>query len=178
MLNFTLGFTEVPKALLASDSLQEIDLSFNRLVSIPVELLGLANLKKLNLQHNYIHVLPNDCVEKSGKKLSTVSLEGNPLAFPPLSVASKGWSTVKHWIPANPSYAVYRLHYGEKDGRISYADFEYSGWRDRMVKSKDEDRDSSFVLVEGLEESWKLHTITRHENVDLKGKIKARNTPG
>ena len=87
----------------------EIVLDSNRILTVPLEVFQLPALKKLSLQNNFISTLDARCVNDCGKKLSTVSLEGNPMAYPPASVANKGWSFVKKWVPANPSYVTYRL---------------------------------------------------------------------
>lgn len=84
-------------------------LDFNRLTSVPVALFQLAALKKLSLQNNFIVALDPQCVLSASAKLSSVEFEGNPLAYPPHGVWSKGWSTVKKWVPANPSHVTYRM---------------------------------------------------------------------
>ncbi len=88
----------------------EIVLDYNRLTSVPAKLLQLPALKKLSLQHNFITQLDAESVAACGAKLSSVQLDGNPLAYPPTAIALKGWSTVKKWMPANPSFVTYRMY--------------------------------------------------------------------
>ena len=126
-------------------------------------LFQLAALKKLSLQHNYISVLSDSHVIECGKKLGTVELAGNPLAFPPVSIAQRGWSTVKKWVPANPNYVTYRLYYKEAAGAIHYTDFNISTVRDTMVKTKDEDRDMTYYKCVDHEEVQKMSVINRHK---------------
>ena len=135
------------------------------------ELLALPALKKLSLQHNYISVIADAAILASGKKLSNVDLTGNPLAFPPPVIAAKGWSTVKKWVPLNPSYCTYRIYHKEENGSVFFTDFDISGLRDPMVKSKDEDRDASFIKILGVEEPERLHTIDRHKRDTKAGAV-------
>ncbi len=149
----------------------EINLDYNRLSSIPRELLQLPALKKLSLQHNYISVLPEVGIVECGKKLSAVETLGNPLAYPPPAIMAKGWTTVKKWTAANPSFVVYRLYQKESNGAIAYTDFNISTVRDTMVKSKDEDRDMTFIKLEGVEEVAKLAVINRHKKDERSGAV-------
>uniref|UniRef100_H3B9H8 Leucine rich repeat containing 25 n=1 Tax=Latimeria chalumnae TaxID=7897 RepID=H3B9H8_LATCH len=66
--------------------LTELDLSYNKLQSLPKEFLSQANsLKNLSLQHNKLKELPSGFL-KSSSGLTVLSLEGNPLASIPMSV--------------------------------------------------------------------------------------------
>lgn len=155
----------------------EIILDFNRIREVPASLLALPALKKLSLQHNFISVISEAAVVGSGKKLSTVDLTGNPLAFPPPAIAAKGWSTVKKWVPHNPSFCVYRLYHSASNGNVMYTDFNISSIRDTMVKSKDEDRDATYIKVEGVDEVERLATCTRNK-LDQNQKFDQQAAPG
>jgi len=168
----------VPKSILSGQTLQDINLDYNHLMSVPVELFQLPALKKLSLAHNYISVIPDEAVTKCGKKLSSVDLNGNPLAFPPPLIAAKGWSTVKKWVPNNPSFCMLRMYHKETADVLSYIDFDISGIRDTMVKTKDEDRDATFVKLEGQEDLVRLSTINRHHADKTDGWNKRENESG
>jgi protein phosphatase 1L len=141
----------------------EIVLDYNRLTSVPRELLQLPALKKLSLQHNFVSVLPEVGILDCGKKLSTVEMLGNPLAYPPPAVMAKGWSFAKKWAAANPSFVMYRLYQRESNGLVAYTDFNISTVRDTMVKSKDEDRDMTYIKPEGAGDAVKVPVINRHK---------------
>jgi protein phosphatase 1L len=172
------GFTSLPDVILIGSELQgmifsfvyfllflptsEINLDYNRLTSVPKELFLLPNLKKLSLQHNYLNVLPEAGILDS-KKLSSVELVGNPLAYPPSAIVAKGWAAVKKWAAANPNFVMYRLYHSPRDGLLSYTDFNICTVRDTMVKSKDEDRDMTYINVDGVPDPIKLPVINRHK---------------
>ncbi len=141
----------------------EIVLDYNRLTSVPRELLQLPALKKLSLQHNFISVLPEAGILECGKKLGTVETQGNPLAYPPPAIMAKGWSHAKKWAAANPSFVMYRLYQKESNGAVSYTDFNVCTVRDTMVKTKDEDRDMTYIKPEGAPDVVKLPVINRHK---------------
>ncbi len=151
----------------------EIVLDYNRLTSVPAKLLQLPALKKLSLQHNFITQLDAESVAACGAKLSSVQLDGNPLAYPPTAIALKGWSTVKKWMPANPSFVTYRMYvpavpscqfemtcahsFTKDEGDfVRYVDINYCAMRDTMVSSKDEDRDATYILPIGATEAVRL----------------------
>jgi hypothetical protein len=142
------------------------------MMSVPKELFLLPNLKKLSLQHNYISVIPEAAITNS-KKLGTVELAGNPLAYPPPVIAAKGWSTVKKWAAANPSFVMYRLYHGANDNLVCYTDFNVSTVRDTMVKTKDEDRDMTYIKVDGANDPIKLPVINRHKHDPKNPKLEA-----
>ncbi len=133
-------------------TLKDVNLDNNWLSSVPDALFALPNLKKLSLKNNQLSELGLAAMLSCGKKLATVSLDKNPLAFPPQSVAQRGWGAVKKWAAANSSYVVYRLLYAPAaDGSVAYTDICYSGVRDPLSKEKDEDRLTVLVRPLGAE---------------------------
>lgn len=123
--------TAVPKSLLQAAQLSSLVMDGCSLLTVPAELFALPNIKKMSFKRNFISELSHDAILKSGKKLSSVAMDENPLAFPPLSVMSKSWAVVKKWASVNSSYLVYRLLCGS-----NYVDVTVSGMCDPQTQEK------------------------------------------
>jgi hypothetical protein len=123
--------TAVPRSLLSASQLSSLSLDGCSLMTLPAELFALPNVKKMSFKQNFISELSRDAILNSGKKLSSVAMDKNPLAFPPLAVMSKSWAAVKKWAAANASYRVFRLLCGS-----NYVDVTVSGMSDPQSKEK------------------------------------------
>jgi hypothetical protein len=76
--------------------LEELNLSFNKLLSIPKEISALSSLRLLLLDKNLLRALP-DSISQLTLEDSTFDISGNQLAIPPQEVANRGFSAVKRY---------------------------------------------------------------------------------
>ena len=127
----SLTLTAIPKALLGAVHLTSLVLDGCSLMTLPDELFALPNVKKMSFKQNFISEIGLQGILNSGKKLSSVAMDKNPLAFPPPAVMAKSWSSVRKWAAANSSYMVYRLLWGS-----NYVDVTLSGMSDPQTREK------------------------------------------
>jgi hypothetical protein len=121
--------TSVPQYVMNASNLRSLELNNCALTTIPDELFALPNMKKMSFNGNYVSEISREAILRSGKKLASVLLENNPLAYPPPAIASKSWSSVKKWAAVNSSFMVYRLMSGS-----CYVDITFSGMTDPQSK--------------------------------------------
>ena len=76
-INHQLDFTQIFSVLKELPALEEVILSNCKMSELPVEILKLKQLKKLDIAHNQIKVLPGQLQELEG--LEELILDGNPL---------------------------------------------------------------------------------------------------
>ena len=77
-------------------SLRELQLSDNKLTSLPGGMQGLLRLETLNLAYNLIAKLPPSLA--GAPALTSLTLTGNPLTSPPAAVVVQGLSAVKRYL--------------------------------------------------------------------------------
>ena len=84
----------------------------NRLRHIPSCIYHMP-LVHLSLRNNDLTKIEPEIVHM--RKLSTLNLNGNPLAYPPIHLATslKLYKLIE-WIQKHPSYESFRMYYGEK----------------------------------------------------------------
>ncbi|TKR80932.1 hypothetical protein L596_014903 [Steinernema carpocapsae] len=106
----------------SSDHLQELDVSCNRLKSIPSDLALLKNLRVLNIRRNQLVQIPSEVcqlnlriLDISSNRLSSLpgeirsmalvelKLNDNPLIHPPISVVMKGKEHAFKWLRSQES---------------------------------------------------------------------------
>lgn len=90
-------------------NLEELNLSYNKLTSIPKEISLLGSLRILLLGKNNLRVLP-DSITLLNLEDSTFEIGGNQLSYPPQEVADRGFSAVKRYI---------QLLHQEQQSRVS-----------------------------------------------------------
>jgi hypothetical protein len=115
----------------------------NKIVALPASIRGLPNLTRLDLDNNLLRHLPS-CVYRMAnlahlsvrnnlltklepelinmRKLKVLALDGNPLAYPPLRVASLKLPKLLEWMQKNPSYTVFRTYFDRQAETVSFVD--------------------------------------------------------
>jgi Leucine-rich repeat (LRR) protein len=77
--------------------LESLNLSYNKLTSIPKEISALCSLRILLLDKNNLRELP-DSITQLNLEDSTFEISGNRLSYPPQEVADRGFSAVKRYM--------------------------------------------------------------------------------
>ncbi|CAK8720554.1 MAG: Leucine rich repeat-containing protein [Candidatus Electronema aureum] len=76
----------------------ELNLDFQKLTELPLELFQLTNLTCLALVHNHLTSLPPEIVQLTN--LRELWLYGNPLTSPPIEIAYKGIKAIREYFAA------------------------------------------------------------------------------
>jgi len=80
--------TAIPVELLRMKKLMSLDLSHNKLKALPTQLCEMTNLRVLNLSYNKLERLPENFDHLTS--LTELQLHGNPLKNPPTDVVIGG----------------------------------------------------------------------------------------
>jgi Leucine-rich repeat (LRR) protein len=75
-------------------NLVELNIGYNEITHLPIELLNFKSLKSLRLENNFIAEIPSFF---EGLNLKTLKVASNPLTDPPLEVIERGRNAMKRY---------------------------------------------------------------------------------
>lgn len=82
---------------LAEIGLKDLNLSFNELSELPVQICEMTSLRVLRLSNNYIKRLPRDIVQLQLIGPNAFDITGNQLVYPPQDVAKLGMNNIRSY---------------------------------------------------------------------------------
>ena len=117
------NINNIPWSFVYLKTLENLDLSFNCLSTVPVYIGCVSSLKVLNLEFNFLKGLPRSILQLT--KLQVFKLEGNyGLIYPSYNICLRGIKAIKHCLERKPTrknvWENCRAFYTDDDDRKTF----------------------------------------------------------